>query len=75
VTGHDQTSDGKNFDDFPWFRTFGQNKPHVIQLTKAQVNLLSNLTEWIVSNDDTVQMIRRALSEPLRAPAATEPAR
>jgi len=28
-----------------------------------------------VSTDDTVQMIRRALSEPLRAPAATEPAR
>jgi hypothetical protein len=69
VTGRDRSSDGKNFEDFPWFSTFEQNKPHLIQLTKAQVNLLSNLTEWIVSNDETVQTVRRALSINLPAPA------
>ena len=70
VTGRDQTKDGKNFDGFPWFSTFEQNKPHVIQLTKGQVNLLSSLTEWIVSNDETVQKMRAAFSAALPAPAA-----
>jgi hypothetical protein len=70
VTGRDQTDDGKNFDGFPWFSTFEQNKPHVIQLTTAQVNLLSSLTEWIVSNDETVGKVRGALSVTLPAPAA-----
>ena len=70
VTGRDQTDDGKNFDGFPWFSTFEQNKPHVIQLTKAQVNLLSSLTEWIVSSDETVQKIRSAFDVTLPTPAA-----
>jgi hypothetical protein len=70
VTGRDQTDDGKNFDGFPWFSTFEQNKPHVIQLTKPQVNLLSSLTEWIVSNDETVQKVRGAFSVTLPQPAA-----
>jgi hypothetical protein len=70
VTGRDQTDDGKNFDGFPWFSTFEQNKPHLIQLTNAQVNLLSSLTEWIVSNDETVQQVRGALTVTLPAPAA-----
>ena len=70
VTGRDQTREGKNFDGFPWFSTFEQNKPHVIQLTIPQVNLLSSLTEWIVSNDETVQQVRSALSVTLPAPSA-----
>ena len=52
VHGRDKTKDGKNFDDFPWLKTFGQNKTHVIQLTAPQVNLLSNLTAWIVSDEE-----------------------
>jgi hypothetical protein len=39
VHGTDKSKDGKNFDDFPWLKTFGQNKTHVIQLTAPQVNL------------------------------------
>ena len=70
VTGRDQTRDGKNFDGFPWFSTFEQNKPHVIQLTIPQVNLLSSLTEWIVSNEETVQQVRSALGLTLPAPSA-----
>jgi hypothetical protein len=60
VHGLDKTKDGKNFDDFPWLKTFGQNKTHVIQLTTPQVNLLSNLTAWIVSDEE------RAIRETLR---------
>jgi hypothetical protein len=52
VHGTDKSKDGKNFDDFPWLKTFGQNKTHVIQLTAPQVNLLSNLTAWIVSDEE-----------------------
>lgn len=59
VHGRDKTKDGKNFDDFPWLKTFGQNKTHVIQLTAPQVNLLSNLTAWIVSDEE--RTIRDAL--------------
>jgi hypothetical protein len=59
VHGVDKTKYGKNFDDFPWLKTFGQNKTHVIQLTAPQVNLLSNLTAWIVSDEE--QAIRRTL--------------
>jgi hypothetical protein len=70
VSGHDQTKEGKNFDGFPWFSTFEQNKPHVIELTIPQVNLLSSLTEWIVSNDETVQQVRSALGITLPAPSA-----
>ena len=60
--GHDQTDAGKNFDHFPWFGTFGQNKTHVIQLTIPQVNLLSNLAAWIVANDHSKQLIACSLS-------------
>ncbi len=51
VHGADKTDAGKHFDDFPWLATFGQNKTHVIKLTTPQVNLLSNLTAWIVSDE------------------------
>lgn len=64
VHGRDKTKDGKNFDDFPWLKTFGQNKTHVIQLTTPQVNLLSNLTAWIVSDEE------RAIRDTLLAPSA-----
>jgi hypothetical protein len=51
VRGLDKTKDGQHFENFPWLSTFGQNKTHVIQLTTPQVNLLSNLTAWIVSDE------------------------
>ena len=70
MTGRDQTDEGKNFDGFPWFSTFEQNKPHVIELTKAQVNLLSSLTEWIVATTRPSGQVRGALSVTLPAPAA-----
>jgi hypothetical protein len=51
VRGLDKTDAGKGFDGFPWIGTFFQNKPHVIQLETRQVNLLSNLTAWIVVHE------------------------
>ncbi len=52
VRGLDKTKEGQHFENFPWLATFGQNKTHVIQLTTPQVNLLSNLTAWIVSDEE-----------------------
>jgi hypothetical protein len=52
IHGVDKTEAGKHFENFPWFATFGQNKTHVIKLTTPQVNLLSNLTAWIVSEEE-----------------------
>jgi hypothetical protein len=60
VGKHPKPGTGK-LDNFPYFKTFEQNVPHVIQFTSAQVNLLSSLTAWIVSNDTTASEIRRAL--------------
>lgn len=60
--------DAKNLDDFPWFRTFGQNKPNLIKLTAAQVNLLSNLTAWTVANPATAAMIQRTMKTELTCP-------
>jgi hypothetical protein len=52
VRGLDKSKEGQHFENFPWLSTFGQNKTHVIQLTTPQVNLLSNLTAWIVSDEE-----------------------
>jgi hypothetical protein len=59
VHNEDMSEAGKHFDNFPWLATFGQNKTHVIKLTTPQVNMLSNLTAWIVS--DERQLIRDTL--------------
>ena len=62
VKGQDPSDAGKGFDQFPWVATFFQDKRHIIKLSAPQVNLLSNLAGWIVSNDDTQAMIRKSLS-------------
>ena len=48
--------------NFPWFDTFEQNKPQLIQLKPAQVNLLSNLTAWIMTDPATARTITRVIS-------------
>jgi hypothetical protein len=55
--------------NFPWFATFEQNKPHLIQLNASQVNLLANLTAWTMTNEATVRMIHDAIRE-LPCPAS-----
>jgi hypothetical protein len=60
--------DTRNLDDFPWFRTFGQNKPHLIQLTATQVNLLSNLTAWTMANPTTAVLIRNTMDPKILLP-------
>jgi hypothetical protein len=49
----------KSFTNFPWFKTFEQNKPNLIKLSTAEVNLLSNLTAWTLRNGDTATLIQR----------------
>jgi hypothetical protein len=51
VNGTYQMKQAGRFERFPWFSTFYQNATNVIRLTAAQVNLLSNLTAWIVTEE------------------------
>ena len=46
VDGRD--SEGGDFERFPWLGTFLPNRTKAIQLSVAQVNLLSNLTAWSI---------------------------
>lgn len=47
----------KLLSNFPYFSTFGQNKPELIQLKPLQVNLLSDLTSWSITNAASVKLI------------------
>jgi hypothetical protein len=62
------TEDNRNH--FPWFRTFGTNLPHFIQLKTWQVNLLSHLTAWTVTRASVVDKVRSAMPL-LPCPAGT----
>jgi hypothetical protein len=53
-----------SFRHFPWYATFLENRPSVIRLTTAQVNLLADLAAWSVTNDDAVTEIGQALGLP-----------
>ena len=50
-----------SFARFPWFETFAENKPNLIRLTVAQVNLLANLSSWSITNDESVRRIAEGL--------------
>jgi len=49
----------ERLEHFPYYKTFGQNKIHLIQLKSRQVNLLSSLTSWIVTQPTTIDTIRK----------------
>lgn len=38
----------EHFSHFPHYKTFEENRPHLVDLSKAQVRALSNLTAWTV---------------------------
>jgi hypothetical protein len=50
----DQAKDLRNF---PYYKTFGQNRTRVIQLKPLQVNLLADLAAWSISNKQSVDTI------------------
>ena len=56
----------KRFRHFPWYSTFEENKPYVIRLNSAQVNALSHLAEWTVTNASSRKVIEDALGDVLR---------
>ncbi len=62
---------GKDFQSFPWYDTFKQ-----LKLNIAHVNLLADLTGWVVTDAEVIRRIRGAmpdLPEPRRpVPAATQ---
>jgi hypothetical protein len=42
----DLITNGKGFSNFPFYKTFMQNPPHIIDLTPEQVNLEAHLSSW-----------------------------
>jgi hypothetical protein len=56
----------KGFRNFPWFETFEQNKPTLIRLTPAQVNLLAHLSSWTVTSRAGKSAIESALGPALK---------
>jgi len=48
--------------NFPWFRTFAQDVPHVIKLKTSEVNLLANMWAWIMTEPSVVEQIRGAVT-------------
>jgi hypothetical protein len=52
-----------NPDNFPWFATFFQNKPHFIKLTVPQVNLLANLSSWTLTREETRTLVLRHMPD------------
>jgi hypothetical protein len=48
---------------FPYYRTFGENRTRVIQLTPLQVNLLADLASWSISNAAAVDTILAAFDK------------
>ena len=56
----------KGFKNFPWFSTFEQNKPYVIRLTPAQVNLLAHFTWWTITSQAGRAAIEKAMGDALK---------
>jgi hypothetical protein len=56
----------KDFRNFPWFATFGQNVPYVIRLKPAQVNLLGQLASWMVTGPGKAVIERSEVGRALR---------
>ena len=56
-----QDAEGGSFEQFPWLGTFLPNGTKVIQLSVAQVNLLSNLTAWVILHPETAGEIGATL--------------
>jgi Patatin-like phospholipase len=53
----------KELTRFPYYRTFGENRTRVIQLTPLQVNLLADLASWSISNAAAVDTILAAFDK------------
>ncbi len=66
-----KTDEAKQLQHFPHYGTFGENKPHLIQLSALQVNLLANLAYWSLTNGDTARAISEAFGGVLPVPAST----
>ena len=61
----------KKFKNFPWFSTFEENVPSVIKLSAPQVNLLTQLATWTLTNDVSRKTIEKAIAPALDGGAQT----
>ena len=44
----------KMFDNFPYYKTFMQNPPKLIELKPEQTNLISQLSSWIITSNESM---------------------
>lgn len=54
------TKSEKKLASFPYYATFEENKPEIIQLDALQVNFLADLSYWTITNPKTKQAILAA---------------
>ena len=45
------------FEHFPNYLTQFENSPNVVQLTKPQINLLANFTEWCITHPEIAAIV------------------
>jgi hypothetical protein len=57
----------RDFKRFPWFKTFEENAPSVIDLEARQVTVLSNFTAWMVTHESTQKKFAAAFGS-IRVP-------
>jgi hypothetical protein len=51
------STQAKDLQHFPYYKTFGENRTKVIKLKPLQVNLLADLAAWSISNKQAVDAI------------------
>lgn len=62
----------KDLEAFPYYATFGENKPRAIKLTALQVNLLADLACWSVTNPVTTRRIVHTFGEHVLPPVPVD---
>lgn len=63
ASGTPRTDEVKALESFPYYATFGENRPRVIRLNPLQINLLADLAAWSITNTATVDAITGAFGE------------
>ena len=57
------STQAKDLQHFPYYKTFGENRTKVIKLKPLQVNLLADLAAWSITNKQAVDTILQAFDK------------
>jgi hypothetical protein len=52
-----RSGEAEALENFPYYATFGENRPRVIKLNPLQVSLLADLACWSVTNGETIDRV------------------